>query len=518
MIADQWSLIHEDFYMPGEKTVSPTARADKEKQNAAASSVAAAVLLTTLKLGVGLATNSLGVLSEAAHSALDLMAAGMRFIAVKVASVLADKGHPYGHGKIENLSALIEALLLLITCGWITWEAVDRLFFNPVLVKPSFWAVLVMLLSIIVDHSRARMLMRVAKEHRSQALEADALHFSTDMLSSAVVIAGLGALYVAEALPETSALRPWLERADALAALGVSAIVLKVSWSLGKRAVNVLLDAGDTALAQDVRASLSGLAGVRHVENVRIRHSGPDMLVDIELAAEGSLVLDEAEYLRREVAKRVTEKAEHANVAVVIVSHGVDKGDRIANLRGLAAAHGLVVHAVDVLELETPSASPQDGVANHALVEMHVEFPPETPLDEAFLQVSLFEREFIKERPGVVMVSHIEPAGTMSREKVESFIESREVMAAVSRIVTEEPGIRDAHNILVRSFGNGRRVSFHCAMDHDASVAAAHAIASRVQEKIRKEVPELDRVTVQVEPCRTGTCRQTEALPQSHGA
>ena len=468
--------------------------------DAAKSSVAAAVLLTVLKLGVGIATNSLGVLSEAAHSALDLLAAGMTFLAVKIAAVPADKNHPYGHGKIENLSALVETLLLLVTCAWIIREAVDRLVFNPVVVKPSIWAVLVMVISIIVDYSRSRMLMRAAKEHRSQALEADALHFSTDMLSSAVVIAGLGALYVAEHLPVSSPLRPWLERADALAALGVSIIVLKVSWSLGKRAVNVLLDAGDIELAREVRASLDTLSGVRKVESVRIRNSGPDLFVDIELEAESSLVLGEVEYLRLEVEKRVKEKADHANVAVVITSHGIDEGDRIARLRGLAAAHGLVVHAVDVLELESPAF--HSGGENPVLVEMHVEFPPETPLEEAFHKVSVFEREFSKERPGVVMVSHIEPVGNVGREKVESLIESLEVMQTVSRIASEEPGIRDVHNILVRSFGDGRCVSFHCAMDRAATVAEAHVIASRVQEKIHKELPELGRVTVQVEPCK----------------
>lgn len=479
---------------------APARAGEKEKRDAAATSVAAAVLLTALKLAVGLATNSLGVLSEAAHSALDLMAAGMTFFAVKVASVPADKGHPYGHGKMENLSALVETLLLVVTCGWITWEAVDRLFFNPVVVRPSFWAVLVMAVSIVVDYSRSRMLLRVAKEHRSQALEADALHFSTDMLSSAVVIAGLGVLYLATLLPEGSALRPWLERADAFAALGVSGIVLKVSWSLGKRAVNVLLDAGDAEVERAVRASLETLPGVRAVERVRIRHSGPDMFVDIELTADGTLVLDEAEGLRGEAARRVRAVADYARVSVVVAPHAA-AGDRITELRGLAAAYGLVIHAVDVLDLDAPG--PADGAAARVLVEMHVEFPPGAPLEEAFRAVHAFEEKYTETRPGVLMVNHIEPAGRAGREKLASKMDSREAMRAVSRIVAEEPGTRDAHNILLRSFGDGRCVSFHCAMDHAATVEEAHAVASRVQEKIRAALPGLDRVTVQMEPYST---------------
>ena len=487
-------------------SIAPDRSAEEEKRSAAAASVVAAVLLTVLKLAVGLATNSLGVLSEAAHSALDLLAAGMTYAAVRIAAFPPDQGHPYGHGKIENLSALVETVLLMTTCVWITWEAVDRLFFNPAVVKASIWAVLVMAVSIVVDYTRSRMLLRVAKEHRSQALEADALHFSTDMFSSAVVLVGLGGLFLAETLPQASPLRPWLERADAVAALGVALIVLRVSWSLGKRAVNVLLDAGDAALAETIREALQGLTGIRAIESVRLRHSGPDMFVDLELSVDKGLVLEETGHIRDVAEAAVRGIQGHAAVNIVFLPFEPEEGDRIARLRGLAAAHGLVIHAVDVLELENAETTEATEITKAGgglvLVEMHTEFPPETPLEEAFHRVHVFETEFRKTHPNVAMVSHIEPSGATGKESLVSLMESREIMKTVSRIVAGEPGIRDAHNVLVRSLGDGRCASFHCRTDPRATVEEAHAVATKLQLALRREFPELGRVTVQMEPFR----------------
>ncbi|NLE75541.1 MAG: cation transporter, partial [Chloroflexi bacterium] len=166
--------------------------ATREKRDAALTSVIAAVGLTTFKIVVGVMTGSLGILSEAAHSGLDLVAALVTFFAVKVSGRPPDRQHTYGHGKVENFSALFETLLLLATCGWIIYEAVQRLFFKSVEVQPSIWAFAVMAVSIAIDAGRSRVLYRAARKHNSQALEADALHFRTDIYSSSVVIAGLG--------------------------------------------------------------------------------------------------------------------------------------------------------------------------------------------------------------------------------------------------------------------------------------------------------------------------------------
>ena len=224
---------------------------------AALSSVGAAVFLTSMKLVVGILTGSLGILAEAAHSALDLVAALVTFFAVRVSGRPADREHPYGHGKVENLSALFETVLLLVTCVWIIYEAFQRLFVQSVEVDPSIWAFLVMGISIVVDYSRSRMLSRVAKKYDSQALEADALHFSTDIWSSSVVIGGLILVVISERLNI-----PWLAQADAVAAVVVAGIVVWVSLQLGRRTVTALLDGVPASLIDEVSDAVKDVPGV----------------------------------------------------------------------------------------------------------------------------------------------------------------------------------------------------------------------------------------------------------------
>src|SRR5512146_1886453 len=215
-----------------------SAEVSKGKSSAALSSVVAAVGLTTFKIIVGVLTNSLGILAEAAHAALDLVAALMTFFAVRVADKPADEQHHFGHGKAENVSALFETLLLLATSGWIIYEAIHRLTSPEIHVGVSVWSFIVMGTSIAVDATRSRILMNAAKKHNSQALEADALHFSTDIWSSSVVILGLILVLVGRQFPALA----FLEKGDAIAALAVAVIVIFVAGELGVRSIQSLLD------------------------------------------------------------------------------------------------------------------------------------------------------------------------------------------------------------------------------------------------------------------------------------
>jgi cation diffusion facilitator family transporter len=257
------------------ETASAAQAGHREKGLVALSSVLAAVLLTGTKLTVGLHTGSLGILSEAAHSLLDLVAAVITLWAVRAASRPADREHTYGHGKFENLSALFETVLLLATCIWIVYESIHRLFFEQVRVETSAWAFAIMALSIVVDVSRSRALLKAARKYQSQALEADALHFSTDVWSSSVVIVGLALVGVSGRLG-----LPWLEKADAVAALGVAGIVAWVSVNLGKKSIDDLLDAVPPGMKEQV-ARAARVQGVVDVLQVRIRRSGPEFFADV---------------------------------------------------------------------------------------------------------------------------------------------------------------------------------------------------------------------------------------------
>jgi len=281
------------------------AAAAREKQGVALLSVLAAICLTIVKLVVGLLTNSLGILAEALHSALDLLAALITLFAVRVSAKPADKDHTYGHGKIENLSALFETALLLITCVWIVYEAMSRLFAQTAVeVDPNIWAFLVVIFSIVVDIGRSRSLMRAARKYQSQALEADALHFSTDIWSSCVVLAGLVCVLAARHYQIG-----WLAQADSVAALGVAGIVVWLSLRLGKRSVDDLLDAVPADLQEKVSAIVSGVAGVEEVKQVRIRKSGPEVFADITLTVKHNA--------RLEKAHKIADRAEDAIRAVL---------------------------------------------------------------------------------------------------------------------------------------------------------------------------------------------------------
>src|SRR5271166_1189886 len=185
----------------------------REKKRAALLSVGSALLLVLLKTFLVVRTGSLGVLSEALHSGLDLLAAVITFLSVRVSDEPADERHPYGHGKFENFSAFVETALLLLTALYIIYEAFDRLFFHSVHIQPSVTAILVLGVALAIDVTRARALSHTAKKYASEALEADALHFSTDVWSTMVVMAGIGTVW----LGERTGLA-WLRYADPLAA------------------------------------------------------------------------------------------------------------------------------------------------------------------------------------------------------------------------------------------------------------------------------------------------------------
>ncbi len=256
-------------------------------------SVLAAIVLTTFKIIVGVLTGSIGILSEALHSALDMVAAAITYFAVSVSDKPADDDHNFGHGKVENLSAFIETLLLLITCVWIINEAIERLMSGKTLIEVTFWSYAVVITSIVIDFSRARALKKVAIETNSQALEADALHFSTDIWSSAVVLVGLICASYGFFM------------ADAIAALCVAAIVIYISFKLGKRSIEVLLDKVPETTRVKVEEVMSKVSEITAYHSLKVRASGADTFVVLNIHVNPHITIEEAHRITEDIEQKI---------------------------------------------------------------------------------------------------------------------------------------------------------------------------------------------------------------------
>lgn len=461
-----------------------TAHADREKQGVAASSVLAAVLLTGMKVVVGVATGSLGILSEAAHSGLDLVAAVITWWAVRVSGRPADREHTYGHGKYENLSALFETLLLLVTCVWIFYEVVQRLFFEEAHVDPSPWAFVVLIVSIGVDWSRSRALARVAKKYQSQALEADALHFSTDIWSSAVVIAGLAFVFLAQKLGI-----PWLAKADAIAAAVVACIVVWVSLRLGKKTIDDLLDAVPGDLHEKVERA-ARVAGVLDVRKVRLRRAGPEVFADVTLTVGRDAGFERAHEIASRSEAAIREVVPGADVIAHVEPVSSGKEGILATARVLASRHGLGAHGIRVYQQETGFS-----------VELHLEVEETLRLGEAHERVTVFEKALAEALPGLErVVSHIEPSGEASAKRVPSPEDELPVRREVEAVCAEGGGKVDPHEVKVLRVEGELAVSFHCALDAQTSIADAHQLTEQMEKRLRERVPNLGRVTIHVEP------------------
>lgn len=479
---------------------------NQEKNRAALASLVCTLFLVGIKIAAGLYTNSLGILSEALHSALDLLAAAITWFAVRVSSRPADKGHPYGYGKIENLSALVETILLLVTCGWIIHEAVNRLFFESPQVLPSLWGAGIILISLLIDVNRARMLHRVAEKHKSQALEADALHFSTDIWSSAVVLVGLLCLQISTMLPQDHFVIEYLCKADAFAALIVAGIVLLVSLRLSRQAVTTLLDGGGSAYADALEQALAEELPSCEIRRLRVRESGADIFMDLILEAPSTMSLDEAHNISDSVERIGKNIAPGADITVHVEPANSDTSSPLKTARSMAAAHNLSVHNM-LFSMQ------EDGL----LVLLHVEAPPNLSLEEAHARVDAFEFALGKQLHGAHIVSHIEPeennsdpAPAISNET--GIIRLQRILRDLQAHFSEISAIGG-----LRVFKLGRKsiVTLHCNLPSDMTVAQSHTIASELEKAMRKRVPDLYRIIIHTDPEQVNSPQASRRLEKS---
>ena len=462
--------------------------AEKEKRNVAAISVGAALFLTSFKLVIGLMTQSLGILAEAAHSGLDLVAAVITLLAVRYSDKPADRDHPYGHGKIENFSALVETGLLFLTCAWIVYEAVQRMFFHYREIDPSLWAFLVMAISIGVDINRSRMLSGAARKYHSQALEADALHFSTDIWSSLVVIVGLAMVWLGQNVFKGAV--GLLGKADAVSALAVAFIVLFVSYKLGRRTVDVLLDRAPDGLAQRFSEAAGGIEGVLNVSKVRVRRSGPRVFVDMNVEVDRNLSIERTHAIAEAVEAEVQKISAGADIVIHTDPREAERESMAKRIQAVANRNQLGVHNICLHEDK-----------GQAIVDLHLEVDDHLSLQQAHDLASHIERDLRADMPEITQVNtHIESRGTGMGDGQDVTAQESGLVKRIRRLTDRIGGRACCHEVTIHRQGSRLLVSIHCSFDSNLSIIQVHAITTRIEESLKKKIPSLERVLIHAEP------------------
>ena len=462
----------------------PTAEMQREKKVVALNSILAAIGITLLKVVVGITTGSLGILSEAAHSGLDLVAAALTYFSVRVSDKPADADHQYGHGKIESFSAFAETGLLLLTCVWIVYEAGKRLLFQSVDIEPTVWAFVVMGISIVVDTWRSRRLRRIADKYGSQALQADALHFSTDIWSSSVVILGLALVLVGRRYNQ-----PWLFKADPIAALFVACIVVYVSSRLARQTIDTLLDAAPKGIRNRIIEEVYRVDGVLEVDRVRIRRAGNRYFADVRVAMSRNVTFQKSEQVSNDVAARIRHLLPDADVVVNTVARASRQESLFDRIRAVATRNNLNVHDISVQDL---------GGSLH--VEQHVELDEKLTLKDAHDRVTRLENEMKREVPEISnILTHIE-SELSTIETGDGLLRVPSFERRLHAVTEGFPEVVDLHDLVFKRVSGRLYLSAHLTMQDDLPLSRVHDIQTAVEGRFRQEVPELFRVLIHPEP------------------
>jgi cation diffusion facilitator family transporter len=461
-------------------TASASDNHSREKESAALSSIFASTALTIAKAVAAVFTGSLGLLSEAIHGLLDVGATVMTYFAVKIADKPADEEHHYGHAKIESVAALAETGLLFVASGWIIWEAAQRLTGHGGDVEVGFIAIGVVVTSIVVDFFRARHLEKVAKATNSQALEADALHFSSDMWSSAVVLVGLGFVYFGFPL------------GDAIAAIGVSGFICLAGWRLGKRTIDSLMDAAPEGAADRLRDIVDRVPGVVLVERVRARPAGPMVFVDLEVAVSRTRSLEDTAEIKTAILAAIAAEMPEAETSVVIHPRALDDETVHERIMVIARNRALAIHHLTVQSLPGGRLS----------VSFDLEVDGRMALEAAHEIASNLEDAIADELgPDVEVETHIEP---ITVDRLAGFDADAATVAEITRDLEDAAArggvVREVHAVRVRATEEGIIVNFHCRADPSISIADLHTAIDDVERSVRATRRAVRRVIGHGEP------------------
>ena len=431
------------------------------------------------KLTAGLLTGSLGILSEAIHSVIDLGATGVTWFAVRWSDQPPDEEHHYGHAKAESVAALVETGLLFLTTGWIVYEAVLRLIGERHTVDVTWWAVAIIAGSIGIDFSRSQALMRVAKKTSSEALEADALHFSSDMWSSCVVLLGLGVVWFGYPM------------ADAAAALVVSFFVALAGWRLGKRTLATLLDTAPAGATAEIRSLVENSGGVLQLKSLRLRPSGPTLFTSVVVEVRRTMPVDDIMKLKDSLTDSIIAKFPTADVTVAANPVALDDETVFQRVMLIASRRNLAIHHLTVQDIKGRLAVSFDlEVDGHmALAEAH---DHATDLEDA-----------IRHELGddVEVESHIEPQPEILLSGVNAPVKTTTVVTTLLHsLAKKQKRLSDVHNIRIRQTDHGLFIHYHCRFAPEETIDDVHTVVDQIENGLQDRFPSIRRVIAHAEP------------------
>ncbi|MEE9443938.1 MAG: cation diffusion facilitator family transporter [candidate division Zixibacteria bacterium] len=449
-----------------------------EKRAVALYSILAAVVMIVGKSTVGLMTGSLAILTDALHSLLDMGASIITYFAVRISDRPADQHHHFGHGKVESLAALAQVIILLLTCIWIIYEAIGRLTSGESVIDMTPWAYIVIVAAIIIDITRVRALRRTAKKYKSQALEADALNFSTDIYSSLVVLFGLAAVSMG-----------W-PMADAVAAIGVAIFILTAIYRLGKQSIDVLLDRAplDTeGIIIDIVTSEPEVIGV---DSIRLRSDGRTTFAELILDVDRSLSFARASELKSWLNEKVRLAMKDVDVTCSFRPVSPESEEITSAIRFVVSSFGLSTHHVIIGE--------EDG--GH-FVSMHIEMPGDKTLDDAHNLTGEITKKLHETVKGLKkIVIHTQPYKSETSLAGGAPPDIDWVAERVKSIVESFHDVEDCHNIVLTPHKDGLALSADMRLDGKMTLARTDSVSIRVQEKLHEEMPELKSITLHLEP------------------
>ena len=440
-------------------------------------SIVAACVLIGLKLVSGIATGSLGLLSEAAHSGTDLIAALLTFVAVGVAVRPADPGHAYGHGKAEHLAALAEAAILVVLSLAIAWQALLRLFGRASgQVDPRWYAIVVVVVVMVVDATRASISYRAGERYGSAALQANALHFASDFAGSTAVLLGL------------LAARAGYHWADSAAALFVAFLVLVAAGRLMRLNIDVLMDRVPPEAQEAALAAIASLEPRVELRRLRMRQAAGQQFADVVIGVPPGAAVGQG----HAAADAVEDALHRALPRSDVVVHVEPQQDEAALRERVLAAAQRVPLVREIHNLTVLRVGPVTEVS------LHLKLPGELSLEDAHSVATEVERAIVESVPEVDEVrTHLEPIA--EAEEGRSVDEAAAGRELVERIVQETTGQRPRE---LRFLNTDRGLLAYLTLGLDAStpLAEAHARASEIEERIRREQPGIADVVVHTEP------------------